>query len=35
VVDGQEYRRCLVKEPKTYLTSSGPVTVPRCLFRLS
>jgi len=33
VVDGREYRRCLVKEPKTYLTSSGPVTVPRCLFR--
>ena len=35
VVDGQEYRRCLVGEPKTYLTSSGPVTVPRSLFRLS
>ena len=33
VVDGREYRRCLVKEPKMYLTSSGPVTVPRCLFR--
>jgi hypothetical protein len=33
VVDGREYRRCLVKEPKAYLTSSGPVTVPRCLFR--
>lgn len=33
VVDGQVYRRCLVDEPRMYLTSSGPVTVPRCLFR--
>lgn len=33
VVDGVEYRRCLVGEPKMYLTSSGAVTVPRCLFR--
>jgi hypothetical protein len=33
VVDGQVYRRCLVDEPKMYLTSSGPVTVPRSLFR--
>jgi len=33
VVDGREYRRCRVGEPKMYLTSSGPVTVPRCLFR--
>jgi len=33
VVGDQEYRRCLDQEPKTYLTSSGPVTVPRNLFR--
>lgn len=32
-VEGQEYRRCLDHEPKTYATSSGPVTVPRNLFR--
>jgi hypothetical protein len=32
-VGGQEYRRCLDQEPKTYTTSSGPVTVPRNLFR--
>jgi hypothetical protein len=33
VVEGQEYRRCLEQEPKTYATSSGPLTVPRNLFR--
>jgi len=34
-VGGQELRRCLKKEPKTYLSSSGPVTVARNLFRPS
>ena len=33
VVAGVELRRCLEKEPKTYLSSSGPVTVGRNLFR--
>ena len=33
VVGGVEYRRCLSQEPKTYASSSGPVTVPRNLFR--
>lgn len=33
VVDGQEWRKCLEQEPKTYLTSSGPVTVARNLYR--
>jgi hypothetical protein len=33
VVAGKEYRLCLEKEPKEYLTSSGPVVVPRNLFR--
>jgi hypothetical protein len=33
VVGGQEYRRCLDQEPKMYATASGPVTVPRNLFR--
>jgi hypothetical protein len=32
-VEGKEYRRCLDKEPKIYLTSSGPVRVERNLFR--
>jgi hypothetical protein len=32
-VEGQEFRRCLDKEPKTYLSSSGPITVKRNLFR--
>ena len=31
-VEGKEYRLCLKKEEKTYLTSSGPVTVARNLF---
>jgi hypothetical protein len=35
VVDGREWRKCLEHEPKTYLTSSGPVTVERNLFRPS
>ena len=35
VVDGREYRRVLVDEPKRYLTSAGPVAVPRNLFRAS
>jgi len=35
VVGGQEMRRCLTKEPKTYLSSSGPLTVKRNLFRPS
>lgn len=34
-VDGKEYRMCLEKEPKTYLTASGPITVKRNLFRPS
>jgi hypothetical protein len=34
-VEGQEFRRCLEKEPKTYLSSSGRVTVARNLFRPS
>jgi hypothetical protein len=33
LVGGQEYVKCLEKEPKAYLSSSGPVTVPRNLFR--
>ncbi len=33
VVGGQELRRVLVDEPKQYLTSAGPVTVARSLFR--
>ncbi len=35
VVAGQEMRRCLTKEPKEYLSSSGPITVKRNLFRSS
>jgi len=34
-VDGQEWRRCLEKEPKRYLSASGPVMVERNLFRPS
>ena len=34
-VDGQEWRRCLEKEPKRYLGASGPITVERNLFRPS
>lgn len=32
-VNGQLYRKCLDKEPKRYMTPSGPITVERCLFR--
>jgi hypothetical protein len=32
-VGGQDLHRCLEKEPKTYLSTSGPVTVGRNLFR--
>lgn len=34
-VDGVEYRRCLEKEPKKYLSASGPITVERNLYRPS
>ncbi len=33
LVDGKEWRKCLEKQPKTYLSSSGPVTVARTLYR--
>jgi hypothetical protein len=33
VISGVTMNRCLVKEPKGYLSSSGPVAVPRNLFR--
>ena len=33
LVDGKEWRRCLTDEPKTYLSSSGPIQVERSLFR--
>lgn len=33
LVDGKQWRRCLEKEPKTYLSSSGPIVVPRNLYR--
>lgn len=35
LVDGREMRRCLEKEPKRYLSASGPITVERNLFRSS
>jgi hypothetical protein len=35
MVGGREWRKCLAHEPKTYLTSSGPATVERNLFRPS
>ncbi|PJB37158.1 MAG: hypothetical protein CO108_21805 [Deltaproteobacteria bacterium CG_4_9_14_3_um_filter_63_12] len=34
-VGEQEMHRCLVKEPKTYLSASGPIVVKRNLFRPS
>ena len=34
-VNGREWRRCLTGQPKTYMSSSGPVAVPRNLFRPS
>ena len=33
MVEGQEFRIVLESEPKTYLSSSGPVVVQRNLFR--
>jgi hypothetical protein len=33
MVNGQEWRRCLSHQPKTYLSASGPVTVSRTLYR--
>lgn len=33
LVDGTEYRRVVVDEPKRYRTAAGPVTVARSLFR--
>jgi hypothetical protein len=33
MVDGKEWRKCLENQPKTYLSSSGPVTVARNLYR--
>jgi hypothetical protein len=33
MVNGQEWRRCLSNQPKTYLSASGPVTVSRNLYR--
>lgn len=33
IVGGREYRLCLEQEPKTYLSSSGPLTLPRNLYR--
>jgi hypothetical protein len=33
MVDGQEWRRCLSNQPKTYLSASGPITVSRTLYR--
>ena len=32
-VDGIEYVKCLSQEPKTYRSASGPVSVPRNLYR--
>jgi hypothetical protein len=32
-VDGQEWRKCLSNQPKTYLSASGPITVSRHLYR--
>src|SRR5712691_4265007 len=31
-VDGQEWRKCLEQQPKTYLSASGPITVARNLY---
>lgn len=33
LVNGKEWRKCLDQQPKTYLSSSGPVTVSRNLYR--
>ena len=32
-VNGNLYRKCLEKEPKRYMSASGPITVERCLYR--
>ena len=33
MVNGQEWRKCLANQPKTYLSTSGPITVSRNLYR--
>jgi hypothetical protein len=33
MVDGQQWRKCLSNQPKTYLSASGPITVSRTLYR--
>jgi hypothetical protein len=33
IVNGQEWRKCLSNQPKTYLSASGPITVSRNLYR--
>ena len=33
IVNGQEWRKCLSNQPKTYLSASGPITVSRHLYR--
>jgi hypothetical protein len=33
IVNGQEWRKCLSNQPKTYLSTSGPITVSRSLYR--
>jgi hypothetical protein len=33
MVNGQQWRRCLSNQPKTYLSASGPITVSRNLYR--
>lgn len=33
MVNGQEWRKCLANQPKTYLSASGPLTVSRNLYR--
>ncbi len=32
-MDGIEYVKCLSQEPRTYRSASGPVSVPRNLYR--
>jgi hypothetical protein len=32
-INGELLRKCLEKEPKRYMTASGPITVERCLYR--
>jgi hypothetical protein len=33
MVNGQQWRKCLTNQPKTYLSTSGPITVSRTLYR--